>query len=113
MKKLQNEETKCKKTIITENPCGCRERESCSLVDALAKSELWIKKLIRNKEQIDLQNDVSLFVVFVVEMKAYLIWKNDVSKFSKSWGAYLPYLSQIFIKLCFRQKANVKIRNLL
>ena len=27
MKKLQNEETKCKKTIITENPCGCRERE--------------------------------------------------------------------------------------
>ena len=87
MKKLQNEETKCKKTIITENPCGCRERgrESYSLVDVLAKSELWIKKLIRNKEQIDLQNDVSLFVVFVVEMKAYLIWKNDVSKFSKSW----------------------------
>ena len=89
------------------------ERESCSLVDALAKSELWIKKLIRNKEQIDLQNDVSLFVVFVVEIKAYLIWKNDVSKFSKVWWAYLPYLSQIFIKLCFRQKANVKIRNLL
>ena len=27
MKKLQNEETKCKKTIIAENPCGCRERE--------------------------------------------------------------------------------------
>ena len=27
MKKLQNEETKCKKTIMTENPCGCRERE--------------------------------------------------------------------------------------
>ena len=93
MKKLQNEETKCKKTIITENPCGCRERESCSLVDALAKSELWIKKLIRNKEQIDLQNDVSLFVVFVVEMKAYLPWENDVLKFSKVWGAYLLYLS--------------------
>ena len=93
MKKLQNEETKCKKTIMTENPCGCRERESCSLVDALAKSELWIKNLIRNKEQIDLQNNVSLFVVFIVEMKAYLLWKNDVSKFSEAWWAYLTYLS--------------------
>lgn len=63
-----------------------RERESCSLVDALAKSELWIKKLIRNKEQIDLQNDVSLFVVFVVEMKAYLPWENDVLNFLKYGG---------------------------
>lgn len=93
MKKLQNEEIKNVKTIIAEKPCGCKERESYSLVDALEKSKLWIKNLIRNKEQIDLQNNVSLFVVFIVEMKAYLIWKNDVSKFSKSWGAYLPYLS--------------------
>ena len=31
MKKLQNEETKRKKTIMTENPCGCRERERVAL----------------------------------------------------------------------------------
>ena len=74
MKKLQNEETKCKKTIIDENPCGCREREreSYSLVDALAQSKSWIKTLTTsvkhnfttNIEQMGLHNSVSLFVLY-------------------------------------------------
>ena len=98
MKKLQNEETKCKKTIIAENLCGCRERESYSLVDALAQSKSSIKTLtisekysfITNIKQIDLHSSVSLFAVSKI---VHLIWKNDVSEISKVWWAYLPYLS--------------------
>ena len=104
MKKLQNEETKCKKTIIDENPCGCRERErerereSYSLVDALAQSKSWIKTLttsekysfMTNIKQIDLHSSVSLFAVSKI---VHLIWKNDVSEFPKVGWAYLPYLS--------------------
>ena len=98
MKKLQNEETKCKKTIIAENPCGCRERESCSLVEALAQSKSWIKDLTTsvkynfttNIKQMDLHNSVSLFVVSRI---VHLIWKNDVSEFPKVGWTYLPYLS--------------------
>ena len=100
MKKLQNEETKCKKTIIAGNPCGCRERkrESHSLVDALVQSKSWIKTLttsekysfMTNIKQIDLHSSVSLFAVSKI---VHLIWKNDVSEISKVWWAYLPYLS--------------------
>ena len=100
MKKLQNEETKYKKITMTENTCGCREREreSCSLVEALAQSKLWIKTLTTsvkynfttNIKQMGLHNSVSLFVVSKI---VHLIWKNDVSEISKVWWAYLPYLS--------------------
>ena len=98
MKKLQNEETKCKKTIIAENPCGCRERESYSLVDALAQSKSSIKTLtisekysfITNIKQIDLHSSVSLFAVSKI---VHLIWKNGVSEISKVGWAYLPYSS--------------------
>ena len=98
MKKLQNEETKCKKAITAENPCGCRERESYSLVYALAQSKSWIKTLttsekysfMTNIKQIDLHSSVSLFAVSKI---VHLIWKNDVSEFPKVGWAYLPYLS--------------------
>ena len=102
MKKLQNEETKCKKTIIAVNPCGCEEkekgRESYSSVDALAQSKSWIKTLttsekysfMTNIKQIDLQNSVSLFAVSKI---VHLIWKNGVSEISKVGWAYLPYSS--------------------
>lgn len=98
MKKLQNEKTKNVKTIIAEKPCGCRERESYSLADALAQSKSWIKTLttsekysfMTNIKQIDLHSSVSLFAVSKI---VHLIWKNDVSEFPKVGWAYLPYLS--------------------